>query len=520
VPYASIPISANDSAAHRQLAREAARQAVVLLKNEAGALPLGASVRRIAVIGPSADDPVAVLGNYNGISSRQVTPLEGIEREFPGAVVRHALGSAYTAATPALVPSAFLAPPDGSGHGLLAEYFANDDLQGEPRLRRREARAYFDMEMEPADVLAAVGREKYSIRWTGTLTPAAAGEYQMIVRTNRWNRTGRARLFLDGQELDFGGGPRNQITSTQAAPAIRRPGLAKVRLEAGRTYAVRVEFRQTGKGGSILLAWVPPAAAALAEAEALARDSDVAVVCVGLSADLEGEEMRGLEIPGFRGGDRTALELPEPQEALVKAVVATGKPVVVVLTSGSAVALNHAAAHAKAVLAAWYGGEEAGSAIAETLSGASNPGGRLPVTFYTSADQLPPFTDYAMKGRTYRYFTGTPLYPFGFGLSYSTFAYSDLSARRAAGGAEIRVAVTNTSARDGDEVVQLYVAGGPGEGAPIRSLRGFQRIRLKAGERRQVTFVVPAGELPKSPVEFAVGGGQPLAGIPHVKGRL
>jgi beta-glucosidase len=520
VPYARIPISENDSPAHRELARAAAREAIVLLKNEGATLPLGPSVRRIAVVGPSADDPVAVLGNYNGISSKQVTPLEGIVRQFPGATVRHALGATYTGVTPALVPSALLAPPDGDGPGLLAEYFANDDLQGEPALRRREARAYFDMEMEPADVLAAVGREKYSVRWTGTLTPTAAGEYQMIVRTNRWNRTGRARLFLDGEELDFGGGPRTQITSTQAAPAIRRPAPAKVRLEAGRRYELRVEFRQTGAAGSIQLAWVPPAAAALAEAEALARDSDVAIVCVGLSSDLEGEEMRGLDIPGFRGGDRTALDLPAPQEALIEALVATGRPVVVVLTSGSAVAINQAAARAKAVLAAWYGGEETGSALAETLAGASNPAGRLPVTFYTSADQLPPFTDYAMKGRTYRYFTGAPLYPFGFGLSYSTFAYSDLRASRTTAGAEIHAAVQNTSARDGDEVVQLYVAGGPGEGAPIRSLRGFQRIRLRAGERREVKFVVPAEGLPRSPVEISVGGGQPLAGIPHVKGSL
>ena len=150
----------------------------------------------------------------------------------------------------------------------------------------------------------------------------------------------------------------------------------------------------------------------------------------GSSADLEGEEMRGLSIPGFRGGDRTSLELPEPQDALLRRVIATGKPVVVVLTSGSAVAANYAAAHATAMLAAWYGGEEAGTAIADTLAGTNNPAGRLPVTFYTSADQLPPFTDYAMKGRTYRYFTGTPLYPFGFGLSYSTFEYSDLRVSR------------------------------------------------------------------------------------------
>jgi beta-glucosidase len=194
--------------------------------------------------------------------------------------------------------------------------------------------------------------------------------------------------------------------------------------------------------------------------------------------------------------------------------------VIVVLTSGSAIAANHAAAHAGAVLAAWYGGEEAGSAIADTLAGKSNPAGRLPVTFYTSADQLPPFTEYAMKGRTYRYFGGTPLYPFGFGLSYSRFAYADLGAKRTAAGAEIRATVKNTSSRDGDEVVQVYVAGAPGDGSPIRSLRGFQRIHLKAGESRQVSFHVAPDDLPKGSVEVSVGGGQPLAGIPHVKGAL
>ena len=177
--------------------------------------------------------------------------------------------------------------------------------------------------------------------------------------------------------------------------------------------------------------------------------------------------------------------------------------------------MNYAAAHAAAMLVAWYGGEEAGTAIADTLAGTNNPAGRLPVTFYTSADQLPPFTDYAMKGRTYRYFTGTPLYPFGFGISYSTFEYSDLRVSRTTSDAEITATVRNTSTRDGDEVVQLYVAGS-GEGAPIRSLRGFERVHLKAGERREVTFAVAAADLPKSRLVVSVGAGQPLVAVPHV----
>jgi beta-glucosidase len=512
VPYSKIPISQNDSSAHREVAREAARKAIVLLRNEGGVLPLSASVRRIAVVGPAADDPIALLGNYNGISSSQVTPLEGIERQFPGAQVGYALGATYTGLTHALVPSTFLAASDGGGSGVLAEYYANPGLGGRPKLRRREPRAYFDTNMEDPAVLAAVGRAKYSVRWTATLTSPATGEYDLTLRTGMWNRTATARLFLDGRRVDFGPEPE-----PRSGP--RLPPHARVHLEGGRRYAVRVEYRQRGAGGTLQLGWIPPAAAARAEAVALVKESDVAIAFVGLSSELEGEEMRRLKIPGFVGGDRTSLDLPEPQERLVEDVIATGRPVVVVLTSGSAIAANHAAQNAAALLAAWYGGEEAGTAIAEVLAGVADPAGRLPVTFYRGVEELPPFTEYAMKGRTYRYFEGEPLYPFGFGLSYATFAYSGLSARRTEQGADIRATVTNTSGRDADEVVQLYLEGGPGDEA-LRSLRGFQRIHLRAGESREVAFTVGAHDLPRSAVTISVGGGQPLRGTPHVKGSL
>jgi beta-glucosidase len=524
VPFSKIPITENDSAAHRQVAREAERKAIVLLKNANNALPLGASARKIAVIGPSADDPIALLGNYHGISSQQVTPFEGIERQFKGARVRYALGATYTASTPALLPSSLLAPAQGEGRGVLAEYFDNPDLQGAPKLRRNESRPYFDTAMEDPAVLAAIGREKYSLRWTTTLTPPASGEYEIGPRLGVWNRTATAKLFLDGKEvnLDAGDGPSTQMTSTQTNQPPRRNALrARLQLEGGRKYALRVEYRQPGPGGMLQLRWQPPAASTLSEAESLVKDSDVAIVCVGLSAELEGEEMRGVNIPGFLGGDRTTLDLPESQEKLVKAAMAIGKPVIVVLTTGSAIASKSAVKDAAAVLQAWYGGEETGSALAETLAGVNNPAGRLPITFYQGVEQLPPFTDYAMKGRTYRYFKGEPLYPFGFGLSYSSFAYSGLSAKRTPKGAEIRAMVKNTSKRDGDEVVQLYVAGGPEPQAPIRSLRGFQRIRLRAGESRQLSFTVAAEDLPKnSGVEISVGGGQPLPSVPFVKAVL
>ncbi len=520
VPYSKILISENDSPRHRQVAREAARESIVLLKNEDGVLPLKPSVRKIAVVGPSADDPIALLGNYNGISSKQVTPLEGLELQFPNAQVNYALGATYTAFTHALVPSKFLTPPDGDGRGLLVEYFDNPHFRGQPRLRRPETRAYFDMGMQDPAVIAAVGSENYSVRWTGTLTPPATGEYDLTVRTGRWNRTATARLFLDNEEISFGTGFFTQMTSTQTALGNRPGAVGRIRLEGGRRYVLRVEYRQPGSGGIIQLGWIPPAEAALAEAETLIKDSDVAVVFVGLSPELEGEEMPGLDIPGFLGGDRTSLDLPEPQGNLVKAAIATEKAVVVVLTGGSAIAANYAAEHADALLAAWYAGEEAGTAIAETLSGINNPAGRLPVTFYKSVDQLPPFENYDMKGRTYRYFEGDPLYPFGFGLSYSIFAYSDLNVKRTPNGAEIRATVRNISSRDGDEVVQLYIGGGPEKEAPIRNLRGFQRVHLRAGEKCEVKFALGSDDLPKSEVDVSVGGGQPLAKIPHVQGTL
>jgi beta-glucosidase len=512
VPYSKVSIAENDSSVHREVARDAARQAIVLLKNDDGLLPLSSSVRKIAVVGPSADDPVAVLGNYHGISSRQVTPLEGIQQQFSAAHVRYALGATYTASTHALIPSAFLTPSGDGGHGVMVEYFDNPDLKGAPKLRRPEPRAFFDMGMEAPAVLDAIGHEDYSIRWTATLTPPAAGEYDLTVYTGMWDRAATARLYLDDEEVGFG--------SVPSTPGPLHPPHARVQLVGGRQYALRVEYRQPGAGGTIQLGWIPPAAAALAEAEALMKDSDVAIVFVGLSSELEGEEMRAVKIPGFRGGDRTSLDLPAPQEELVRAAVATGRPTVVVLTSGSAISANYAAERATALLAAWYGGEEAGTAIAETLAGVSNPAGRLPVTFYKGVDQLPPFTDYAMRNRTYRYFGGEPLFPFGFGLSYSTFAYSGLRAERTPTGAQIRVTVKNVSARDGDEVVQLYVVGGSGEQVPIRSLRGFRRIHLSAGESQEVSFTLGPDDVREPVVEFSVGGGQPLGDTPHVTGSL
>jgi beta-glucosidase len=280
-----------------------------------------------------------------------------------------------------------------------------------------------------------------------------------------------------------------------------------MQLEGGKKYNVRIEYTQNGPGGSAEFSWIPPLDASIAEATKVVNDSEIAIVFVGLNSQLEGENT-----------DRKDIELPEPQEKLIEAAIATGKPTIVVLTGGSAIAADYAAEHASALIEAWYGGEEAGTAIAETLTGKSNPAGRLPVTFYKSTSQLPEFTDYSMKGHTYRYFKGDPLFSFGYGLSYSNFQYSNLHTKRSADGASIQATVKNTSGRDGDEVVQLYVTDPSAQ--EIRNLEGIKRIHLRAGESRTVSFTLGSDVASKSNLRISVGGGQPLNGIPHVEGAV
>jgi beta-glucosidase len=313
----------------------------------------------------------------------------------------------------------------------------------------------------------------------------------------------------------------------------------EVALESGRSYDLRMEYFQNNRENIAKLVWSYPRMTKrlLEDAVKASNESEVSVLVLGISARLEGEEMP-VTVEGFRGGDRTEIALPKPQEELLKAVVATGKPVVVVLLSGSALAVNWANDNVPSILAAWYPGGEGGTAIADVLFGNYNPAGRLPVTFYKSVDQLPPFTDYSMQGRTYRYFKGEPLYPFGFGLSYTRFNYSNmrLSAKSVKGGEPIKVSVdvTNLGQLEGDEVVQLYltdvVASAP---VPIRTLVGFDRISLRPNEKRSVTFTITPrqmslideqGQRVIEPGEFLinVGGGQRggLSGRFTVSGKM
>jgi beta-glucosidase len=259
------------------------------------------------------------------------------------------------------------------------------------------------------------------------------------------------------------------------------------------------------------------------EALHVALDADVVILMLGLSPLLEGEQM-SVEVPGFMGGDRTDIAVPAPQQELMEAIVATGKPVVLVLLNGSALAVNWAADHVPVILEAWYPGQAAGKAIADVLFGDYNPAGRLPVTFYRSIDQLPPFSDYDMDGRTYRYFGGEPLFPFGHGLSYTTFAYSDLELPVSVpAGADVQLIVTveNTGPVAGEEVVQLYLADVEASvPVPTRSLVGVERVSLQPGERKRLAFTLTPRQLSLIDAqmervvgpgwfELSVGGKQP-----------
>ena len=484
VPYSKIPFSANDSREHRQLALEAARESIVLLKNDNNILPLRKNLKSIAVIGPNADDVPVLLGNYNGQPSRATTPLAGIrERVSPHTKVLYALGTSLLGVSAVPVPASALRGPNGE-RGLKAEYFANKTLDGAPVVTRVDTDVNFDWAMSnPAPGLPA---DDFSARWTGKIVPAMSGKYRFGAIADDG-----VRIYLDGKLIaeDW----------TDHAPATIT---GEVTLEAGQSYDVKMEYYESKIGAVAKLVWQPPVVntgSPYAEAVNVAKQADTVVLFLGLSSRLEGEEMNVRE-PGFLGGDRVSIDLPERQQRLLEAVAATGKPVVLVLLSGSALAVNWANEHVAAIVEAWYPGEEGGAAIAEALFGDYNPGGRLPVTFYKSVAQLPPFDDYRMDGRTYRFFKGDPLYPFGFGLSYTRFKYSDfnVSSSRISPSENVTVSATveNAGSREGDEVVQLYLTDVEASvRVPVRSLAGVERIHLKPGERRVVSFTIQPRQL-------------------------
>jgi len=490
VRWARIPISALDEPSHRALALAVARESIVLLKNARSLLPLRSDLGTIAVIGPNADQWRMLLGNYNGIPADPVTPLRGIrEAVSPRTRVLYALGSDLADGFPVLspVPAAVLSTAR-RGRGLDVAFYASRAMTGTPLFQRTDSTldSHWGEDAPRADMNA----DDFGVRWTGTLRPRHTGTYRLaLVGTVKF------QFYLDDSLVVQSVYP----THDGEFPDPRFAQSEPLQLTAGHSYRLRVDGEESYGEAELQLLWATPPEALESEAVAVARRADVVVLCLGLTARLEGEEMR-VAIPGFSGGDRTSLHLPAPQEHLLERIAALGKPTVLVLLSGSAVAVTWAQEHVPAILEAWYPGQAGGTAIAEVLFGTYNPGGRLPVTFYRDVADLPPFDDYRMAGRTYRFFEGAPLYPFGYGLSYTTFRYDRLriSSDTLRGGDTVTVSVdiTNTGARVGDEVVQLYLRYPSSRVArPKRDLRGFRRVTLQPTETRTVTFPLAAAAL-------------------------
>jgi beta-glucosidase len=526
VPYNKIDENLLDSAAHRAMARKLANEAMVLLKND-GVLPLKTDGIKIAVVGPLAEQTKVLLGNYNGVPTHTVSILEGLKAEFPGATIQYVEGTQFLSKRAEPVPAALLSTDGKPGAKASYSEMKGMDLTNpavKPVVLVSRIEPGIDAAAQPLPAEAA-GKKPIAIHWDATITPTETGDYNLGMKAS-----GFFRMTLDGKEvaMDF------MSAGTDAK-------LGRVHLEKGKPAQLAVDYGQMESSDTkAQLLWSKVDMKPSPEAIAAAKAADVVVAVVGITSELEGEEMQVNE-EGFKGGDRTSIDLPKPEQALLEALATAKKPLVVVLTNGSALGINWAKEHANAILEAWYPGEEGGAAVAETLSGRNNPGGRLPVTFYKDVNQLPAFENYAMKGRTYRYFEGTPLYPFGYGLSYTTFSYSDLKVPTSAVAAGMpvvaEVTVTNTGKKAGDEVAQVYVTFPNVPGAPLRALRAFERVHLDAGASQKVRFelkdrdlsmVTEAGDpiIAEGQYGISVGGGQPHSGAPvltktfNVTGKL
>jgi beta-glucosidase len=490
-----------DTQANRDLSQRVAEAAMVLLKND-GLLPLKTEPRTIAVIGPNADSLDSLVGNYNGEPSHPVTILAGIRARFPNATVRYAQGSGLIDPALAPVPDDTLCrDADCAEKGVNTSHFASSEMTGTAQKTAADAGIRQSWKGE---------QRSGAVRYDGYLTAPETGEYRFRYDANGGYRIWvNDKLIVDAWRVDW------------------RPSIATgtVRLEAGSRNRIRVESFQRQASGDEKLLWSLPSDVGAQDAVAAAKDADLVVFAAGLSQRVEGEEMR-VETPGFSGGDRTSLDLPPVQQKVLEQVAAAGKPVVLVLVNGSALSVNWADRNVPAIIEAWYPGGQGGAAVARLIAGDYSPAGRLPVTFYRSADQLPAFSEYNMKGRTYRYFKGEVLYPFGYGLSYTTFKYSPakLSAATVPGDGQVTISadITNTGRMDSDEVVQLYVSHPGQKTAPVRALARFDRIHLKAGETKTVTFTLDSRALSTvnadgsrsvkaGKIALWLGGGQPSA---------
>jgi beta-glucosidase len=470
VPYNSLTIDVVSSPEHIEKSRLAARESMVLLKNEGNILPLDKSLQSVAVIGPNACSEASLYGNYNGFSKNLIDPVQGIRQKLGiGARVFFSPGCPFVEGMHVYekLPEGILfTEKDVKTQGLLGSYYKGTNYEGTPVLQRVDKKIDFQW----IDKLPIGGKlnDRFSVRWEGVLIPEHTAVYDFKFE--------KGKIWIDGRTFD-------------------RP----VELSGGEKYTIKLEkssYNEEEWWGSTItpsavLTWSDFSKDYKNEALEMARQADLVVFCGGLSPDIEGEEMKGFNLEGFAYGDRSLIKLPDVQEKLLEEIYQLGKKVIYVNISGSAVAFNWADKHIPAIIQAFYPGEQGGNALADVLFGDYNPGGRLPVTFYKSVKDLGDFKDYNMEGKTYRYFRGEPLYPFGYGLSYTDFTYSCLFVEKIGeeGAAHISLDVSNSGPYSGDEVVQVYVKClEPGIDNANKRLKGFKRIHLDKGETKQVNI--------------------------------
>ncbi|MDY6444419.1 MAG: glycoside hydrolase family 3 C-terminal domain-containing protein, partial [Bacteroidales bacterium] len=480
LPWAKLDEKTLSSAAHTALAAKAAREAIVLLKNENDVLPLRKEGITIAVVGPNADDARVILGNYNGYptAANTQTILEAIRAAAPDAKVIYEKGCDLVEP---FITTHYL-DRMGEGKGLHADYYNDTAFGGgvvtsvdydEPLTLNTTSPALAHEDCAWTDGLNLTG---FSARYSGSFVADFTGEMNYAIRGS-----GTYKLIVNGKTITQQNEPPRGRFSFGGF--FRSLAPTNFRVEAGQKYDVTIELTQPEANSASfsfdLYSRRPVDLPAVAER---VKDADVIVMVSGISSNEEGE-----------GHDRTYIELPEIQQQLLAEMDATGKPVILVNVSGSAIAFGGVEKQYDALVQAWYGGQACGLAVADVLFGDYNPAGRLPVTFYASTDQLPAFTDYSMENRTYRYFRGEPLYPFGYGLSYTTFSYGQAKVSGKPAAMKLTVPVTNTGARDGEEVVQVYVKSLDNPDAPIKSLKGFARVKIAAGKTANVTVQLGSG---------------------------
>lgn len=494
VPYAQIPYSVNQSDKHDALALNAAEASIVMLKNN-GVLPLSSNVKTIAVVGPTADDVMTLLGNYYGTPSNPTTILTGIRNSVKDEVnVLYSRGTDLVegredprAASP--IESRYLrAAKNSTEMGLTGSYYASADFTQKPVITRVDPRISFRWDrLGPTDDLVARGEltaaqalpaDGFAVRWQGQVLPPVDGEYELHVSADDG-----VRLSINGELVVDDWEPQSRMKNR----------IVKYTFSANQAYDIQLDYYENVRDAEVRLGWVMPGAKTpFEEALDIANAADVVIYVGGLTGDVEGEEMP-VKYPGFAGGDRTEIGLPATQQKMLEALKATGKPVVAVFSGGSALGIEWAQQHLDGILMAWYPGQRGGEAVANILWGKANPSARLPITFYRSDEKLPDFSDYSMDNRTYRYFKGKPLYPFGYGLSYSKFDYKKLQLSQTKVESDdvikVRVNVKNTSKRTGHEVVQMYVKPlNPLRDRAIKDLRGVKRVYLEPGETKTVEF--------------------------------